>query len=373
MENIIFTIAVMIYNVEKFLSQCIDSCIKQIGNDIEILLIDDGSTDRSGTICDEYAERDSRVSVIHKQNGGVSTARNTAINNAKGKWLIMVDGDDVLTDNAIEYGRNYIDDDSDLLQFDTVTFTNFLDLNEWKPKGKEMLVTGDRLRDYHIQLIDRSNVEINFPTYNINPAWSKMWNMNFIKKYNLLYDEKVHKGEGTLFTFTSSYVMKKIRIIPYVIYGYRLNPTSIMHRFSPDILENQDVQWLQYFKVIDEHHESGDEDIINALNRRGLYLIENAIHLGIAHPDCKWDKEQKLEWVRKLCGFSWVQQAVKYGINNNNSKDQKLIFKQDYARLVCFYNKLRHRKMMGDAIRNHQLGSVAVKIYQNLRYKAIHN
>ena len=68
MENINFTIAVMIYNVEQFLPACIESCIKQSGDDIEILLIDDGSTDRSGNICDEYAERDSRVSVIHKQN-----------------------------------------------------------------------------------------------------------------------------------------------------------------------------------------------------------------------------------------------------------------------------------------------------------------
>lgn len=354
-KKINFTIAVMIYNVESFLCECIDSCIRQEGDDIEILLIDDGSTDKSGEICNEYAQKDSRITVFHKKNAGVSTARNMAIKEAKGKWLILVDGDDLLTDKAIEFGRKYVDDKSELLQFDAVPFSNNLSLSDWKPKGEEMVVTGDKLKEYHIQLIDRSSVNMVFPTYNLNPAWAKMWNIEFIKKNNLLYNEKVHKGEGTLFTFTASYKIKQVRIIPYVLYGYRLNPKSIMRRFSEDILENQNMQWLQYYKVISDNNEIGDEVINEALNRRGLYLIENAIYLGIAHPNCKWNYHKKLEWATQLCNFEWVIRAVDYAERNGKiNKINKLIRAHNTKAIVGYCDLLKYKQLLSKKLKHHK-------------------
>ncbi len=368
MENLNFTIAVMIHNVEEFLPECIESCISQKGNDLEIILIDDGSTDNCSSICDDYGKKDYRIRVIHKKNGGVSSARNTAIRNARGKWLVMVDGDDMLTDDAIEYGRKYVNDDSELLQFDAVTFTDTLSLKEWKPKGQEMVVTGEELKEYHFQLIDRSNAKMIFPTYNINPAWSKIWNMDFIRKYDLWYNEEVHKGEGTLFTFCASYKMHKFKIIPHVLYGYRINQSSIMHRFSADILDNQNVQWIQYYKVICEHDEQDKEDIINLLNRRGLYLIENAIYLGIAHPDCNYSFKQKIAWANKLCGFPWVEQAVEYQDKTGKiSKVNKLILHNDARALVRYCDWIKTKYVIRKYIKN-ILGTVVVKYYRKLRY-----
>lgn len=352
MEKINYTIAVLIYNVEKFLPSCIESCVRQSGDDIEILLIDDGSTDNSGAICDEYAEKDARIKVVHRENLGVSSARNTAIKMATGKWLILVDGDDVLSDAAIEYGRKYVNDDSDLLQFDAVAFSDNLTLDGWQPKGEEMLITGEALSEYHLQLIDRSNVKIKFPTYNLNPAWAKIWSTAFIKNNDLWYDEKVHKGEGTLFTFTASYFMKKVKIVPYVLYGYRINPTSIMHRFSLDVLDNQNVQWMQYHAVIDAHNESNDEEIIGALNRRGLYLIENAIYLGIAHPDCKLSHKEKKVWAEKLCGLSWVLQAAQYADKNGKAtKICKYIINGDAEGLTKYCIWLRRKIILSRLIK----------------------
>lgn len=368
MKDINYTIAVMIYNVEKFLCACIESCIKQSGQDIEILLIDDGSTDSSGAICDNYAKKDSRINVIHQKNGGVSSARNVAIKNARGRWLILVDGDDVLTDNAIECGRKYIYDDSDLLQFDAVPFVERLNLEEWEPKGEEMLVMGNDFKDYHMQLIDRTNAKVEYPTYNMNPAWAKMWNMDFIRKHDLYYDEKVHKGEGTLFTFTASYVMRKIRFIPHVLYGYRINPTSIMHRFSPNILDEQNIQFLAYYKVIEEHKELGNEEIINALNRRGLYLIENAIHLSIAHPDCHWNDREKLAWVETLCKLPWVRQVSQYAEQTKKTNPViKYILKCNISGIVLYCKKLRWRQIWGLKIK-WILGNKIVAVYRRIRY-----
>ena len=98
----IVSIIVPVYKVEKYIKRCLDSLINQTYKEIEIILIDDGSPDESGKICDTYAERDSRIKVIHKINEGVSIARNVGISKATGKYLMFVDSDDWLENNAVE-------------------------------------------------------------------------------------------------------------------------------------------------------------------------------------------------------------------------------------------------------------------------------
>jgi len=97
----LISIIVPVYNVEKYIHQCVDSIINQTYKNIEIILVDDGSPDNCGKICDEYAEKDSRIKVIHKENGGLSDARNHGIDAANGEWLMFVDSDDyILPDMA---------------------------------------------------------------------------------------------------------------------------------------------------------------------------------------------------------------------------------------------------------------------------------
>lgn len=92
------SIIVPVYNVEQYLPRCIDCIINQSFADFELLLIDDGSKDKSGAICDEYADKDDRIRVFHKENGGVSSARNLGLENARGEWLSFIDGDDEITE-----------------------------------------------------------------------------------------------------------------------------------------------------------------------------------------------------------------------------------------------------------------------------------
>lgn len=96
------SVIVPVYNVEKYLERCIDSILKQTYSDLEILLIDDGSSDNSGKICDEYAKKDNRIKVIHKKNGGISDVRNVGIENAKGDYIGFVDSDDYIADDMFE-------------------------------------------------------------------------------------------------------------------------------------------------------------------------------------------------------------------------------------------------------------------------------
>jgi glycosyltransferase involved in cell wall biosynthesis len=100
--NDLVSIIVPVYNTAYYLPKCIKSMLNQTYHNIEIILVDDGSTDKSATICDKYAKRDKRIRVIHKKNGGVSSARNTGIENATGRYIMFVDSDDWLPLNAVE-------------------------------------------------------------------------------------------------------------------------------------------------------------------------------------------------------------------------------------------------------------------------------
>ena len=98
----LFSVIVPIYNVIDFIHPCIDSILSQNSEDFEVLLVDDGSTDGSAAVCDEYAQKDDRIRVIHKQNGGLVSARNTGIANAKGDYILYVDGDDWVSEKWLE-------------------------------------------------------------------------------------------------------------------------------------------------------------------------------------------------------------------------------------------------------------------------------
>ena len=107
MEDLI-TVVVPVYNVEEYLDKCIESIINQTYKNLEIILVDDGSPDKSGAICDEYAKQDSRIKVIHKENGGLSDARNVGIKRAAGKYITFVDSDDYISLDYVEYLYNLI-------------------------------------------------------------------------------------------------------------------------------------------------------------------------------------------------------------------------------------------------------------------------
>ena len=95
------SIIIPVYNVEKYLDKCLDSVVNQTYTNLEIILVNDGSTDNSGRICDRYATKDSRIRVIHKENGGVSSARNMGLDTVRGKYVCFADGDDIMPCNSI--------------------------------------------------------------------------------------------------------------------------------------------------------------------------------------------------------------------------------------------------------------------------------
>lgn len=134
MENTLLSIIVPVYNVEAYIKRCIDSILNQPFHDFELILIDDGSTDNSGRICDEYACKDSRVIVTHKANGGQSSARNMGLDIAKGEYITFVDSDDYISDDCYKSNISLLLNDKtiDILEFPIFTVE--------KGKAVEMLI-----------------------------------------------------------------------------------------------------------------------------------------------------------------------------------------------------------------------------------------
>ena len=129
----LISIVIPVYKVEKYLIKCVDSVVNQTYKNLEIILVDDGSPDNCGKICDEYARIDKRIIVIHKENGGLSSARNAGIEICKGDYLFFIDSDDWISDDCIEYLYNSIfADDSDC------AVTNLMFINEETGKARKV-------------------------------------------------------------------------------------------------------------------------------------------------------------------------------------------------------------------------------------------
>ena len=167
MINPFVSIIVPVYKVEKYIRECIESIVCQDG-EWELILVDDGSPDGCPAICDEYAAKDERVRVIHKENGGVSTARNIGLDAAKGDWIWFVDGDDYIKENSIRQILSYINKcrDCDLIQMGMQYFTDgeynkSVSVKEYLNKGKSDLLLHNVCFHNPRMLFKRSLIEEN--------------------------------------------------------------------------------------------------------------------------------------------------------------------------------------------------------------------
>lgn len=205
----VVSIIVPVYNVEQYLRECVDSVLNQTYSDIEVILVDDGSTDHSGNICDEYAEMDSRIKVIHKKNGGVSSARNTGIEVASGERIIFVDSDDCIHPRLLESYRE-IEDDSTTLLCEYTT-----DQETWK----QCVV--DNLRDCMESVSKEHFMKLFFKDY-INSPVNKYYRTAVIKENNIQFPFDMNLGEDLIFNLRYLKAAKtSYAIIHKPLYYYR--------------------------------------------------------------------------------------------------------------------------------------------------------
>lgn len=215
----LITVIVPVYNVQSYLAKCLESIVKQTYNNLQIILVDDGSPDDCPRICDEWAKKDKRIEVIHKINGGLSDARNVGLRNAKGSYICFVDSDDILDEHYIEWLYEAIyDNDAKMAVCDIECFND-----------------GD--------LIKKSNIKPPYRIYSPEEALKQILQGTGIRAIacNKLYSSDILDGEKFVYGkhhedefFTYRIVDKadKIAFLPVPLYYYRQHPGSITATFS---------------------------------------------------------------------------------------------------------------------------------------------
>ena len=206
------SIIVPVYNVEKYLRKCVDSILNQTFKDFELILVDDGSTDSSGKICDEYNLKDNRIKVIHKENGGLSSARNAGLDIAQGEYIGFVDSDDwIELDMYEELYKICKENDADV----GIVGINYGGASEKKKSKKIEIYSNKLILD---DLVYNKGKEITWP------AWNKLW----LKK--VIGESRFKEGriyEDGLFLYSLSSKIKKVAKIDYEAYNYRMDNESI--------------------------------------------------------------------------------------------------------------------------------------------------
>lgn len=212
------SVIVPVYNVEKYLNRCIDSILNQTYKDFELIFVDDGSSDNSGAICDEYANKDNRIKVIHKENGGVSTARNAGLDIAQGEYIMFVDSDDFLTVDCLEILIKATDESVDLVAGGYVTI-NF------KPLKNKLVSKAKFLKD---AIVDAEGFIANVTDEIINSndgsvflvPWGKLYKTTLLHENNIRYITGVKHSEDTMFNFEFYSYVKKAAFVKECIYNY---------------------------------------------------------------------------------------------------------------------------------------------------------
>ncbi len=226
------SIIIPIYNAEKNIKKCIESIICQTYDNIEIICINDGSTDKSTQIIENYQHKDTRITLINKENSGVSDTRNTGIKKSSGKYIMFIDADDYISKDYIEKMYEVIQKyNCDLL------ISGYTEVRDGKNKNKKF----SKCREKELNITYPQYLEDYLLTNFFNSCWKQLINKKIITKNNIQFSSDIKYGEDMLFSFECYKYSSKTYYIDNCGYNYYINSESVMQRKSIEAL-------LQYLK-----------------------------------------------------------------------------------------------------------------------------
>ena len=324
-DDIKISIIVPIYNVERYLRQCLDSIINQSYKNLEIILIDDGSTDNSGIIADEYELKDERIQVIHKKNEGVSIARNTGIEVATGEYICFSDADDYLMEDYVEYLLDLIQKNDCDISLTKEMFTTFY---------KNQIIE-DSIQEYSAE---KTLVEILI--YNIPiGVYCKMFKRDFLIKNNIKFIPNIFIGEGFNFNTEAFQKANRVAIGHKKVYFYRRdNPTSATTKFSMEKWNNA----IFAIKNIKDNLIIKNNETIKAWNYANWHTYCDTFNfMVIAHAE-----KENVDMYKKCLKVVKKDAHYSFGLNIKNREKIRALLFMIYPRLIPKLINMRNKKYM---------------------------
>ena len=251
-----YSVIVPIYNVEDYLPRCIDSIISQTFTDFELILVDDGSPDNCGKICDEYAKKDNRIRVIHKENGGLSSARNAGLDVAKGEYIYFIDSDDYIKENLLEHCLPYLEDGLDMVAF------NYIQVNEKTKEERVSTYNPSLFEIYTPKERNRFIIDTLLPCRIGWEAWGRIFRRSIIEEKSLRFADNRKIFAEDLY-FSLCYLAHATRIISISspLYYYITRENSIMGKDSKKFNFNR----MHLLANAVKEHWASQEDCSNLL------------------------------------------------------------------------------------------------------------
>lgn len=222
-KNPKISIIVPVYNVEKFLAECLDSILSQSFEDFEVLLVNDASEDSSREICERYAKQDARIRILeNEKNLGLSLTRNHGLREAKGDYITFVDSDDLIDSNYLM--KLFSVAEQEHAEVVSMGYTEYICQNGKYYKGRQINIVRGTGRGVIVE--DRKKrMDFMCNWGMILVSWGKMYSRNFLERHQLHFEEIV--SEDILFSFAVLYASDKYFLLPDNLYYYRQNPDSI--------------------------------------------------------------------------------------------------------------------------------------------------
>ena len=290
------SIIIPVYNAEKFLNKCVDSILNQTFSDFELILVDDGSPDGSGAICDDYAAKDDRVRVIHQRNQGQSVARNNAMEQMQGSWVMFVDSDDWMHPRALELLYDAVQK-----QNVKISVCGYADTTGEDPEVAEESLTVERWtpKDLYMQRFINATV-----------CWGKLYHRDCFAGIRFPVGKYI---DDEYFTYRLLFAQKELAVISAPLYAYFVNPNSITKRsWNPKRLD----AWGAYEEQLAFFEALGDEELVR-FRYRGY--LENAMaNLAEAKKNPQeFEKEIALieKHMKKLIRRAWKRGCMDFWID----------------------------------------------------------
>lgn len=269
----LISVVVPVYNVEKYITKCVDSIIDQTYTNLEIILVDDGSPDKCGEICDKYAKTDKRIKVIHKKNGGLSDARNAGIVNSKGKYITFIDSDDYIDSNYVELlYKTIIENDADISIASHRVLYNKKQID--KSTNKEFCTNSEEILE---KILYDDGVDLS--------SWGKLY------KIELFNDIKFPVGrvyEDSATTYKLVDLSEKIAVCSKAVYNYVIRNNSI----SNNSFTKKKLDLIISTKEMTDFVKKKYPDLEKAANRRLMYSYLSTLS-QLAMSKKKFPNQQK--------------------------------------------------------------------------------
>lgn len=250
------SVIIPVYKIkEKYLRECLDSLICQEFDDWEALVIDDGSPDDSGKICDEYAEKDIRIKVIHQENQGVSIARNAGIKASAGNWITFIDPDDWIEHDwasTIFNAINLYGNETDIFLFDY--YQNYAKKQfEKHLTDYEGFLSKETVKSLQLAPFNQFVMNGKMIVYETNVIWTKVYRSSLFKNRNIYFDPKAKKGQDVILNAEIFQLTDRYYYIRKNLYHYRCIQESVTNRFDPRVPYFNELAFEHYERIISKY------------------------------------------------------------------------------------------------------------------------